>query len=86
MEWVYLEGIHRVNISYKVWRQTSRSLRKAKKENTPKQTKKFLKEDVQYEFDELIDSILCLHPSELDEMLQTVKSERLYHLIQTYKD
>ena len=86
MEWVYLEGIKRVNVSYKVWRQTARSLRKAKKECAPKQTIKFLKEDVQYEFDELIDSILCLNSNELQEMLQTVKRERLFHLIQLYKN
>ena len=86
MEWVYLEGIQRVNVSYKVWRQTSRSLRKAKKEHAPKQSIKFLKEDVQYEFDELVDSILCLNSNELREMLDTVKSDRLFHLIQFYKN
>jgi len=81
-----LEGIQRVNVSYKVWRQTSRSLRKAKKEHAPKQSIKFLKEDVQYEFDELVDSILCLNSNELREMLDTVKSDRLFHLIQFYKN
>jgi hypothetical protein len=86
MEWVYLEGIQRVNVSYKVWRQTAKSLRKAKKECAPKQTIKFLKEDVQYEFDELVDSILCLNSNELREMLQTVKRERLFNLIQLYKN
>jgi hypothetical protein len=86
MEWVYLEGIQRVKISYKVWRQTSRSLRKAKKERAPKQTIKFLKEDVQYEFDEFVDSILSLNSKELREMLDTVKSDRLFHLIQHYKN
>ena len=86
MEWVYLEGIHRVNVSYKVWRQTSKSLRKAKKECAPKQTIKFLKEDVQYEFDEFVDSILSLNSKELREMLDTVKSDRLFHLIQLYKN
>ena len=60
MEWVYLEGIQRVNVSYK--------------------------EDVQYEFDELVDSILCLNPNELSEMLRTVRSDRLFHLIQLYKN
>ena len=52
----------------------------------PKQTKKFMKEDAQYEFDELIDAILSLNSNELNEMLRTVKSDRLYHLIQTYKN
>ena len=86
MEWVYLEGIQRVKISYRVWRQTSRSLRNAKKEHAPKQTIKFLKEDVQYEFDEFVDSILSLNSKELREMLDTVKSDRLFHLIQLYKN
>jgi len=86
MEWVYLEGIQRVNVSYKVWRHTCRSLRRAKKDHVPKQTRKFLKEDRQNELDELIDAILCLNPNELHEMLLSVKSDRLFHLIQTYKN
>jgi len=86
MEWVYLEGIQRVNVSYKVWRQTYRVLRRAKKDHASKQTLKFLKEDVLYEFDELIDAILCLNPNELNEMLRTVTSDRLFQLIQTYKN
>lgn len=87
MEWVYLEGIQRVNVSYKVWRQTRRALRHAKKDPaTSKRSIKYLKEDVQYELDELIDAILCLRSKELDELLQNLKSERLYQLIQTYKD
>jgi len=87
MEWVYLEGIQRVNVSYKVWRQTCRALRRAKKDPAvPKQTKKFLKEDVQNELDELIDAILSLQSSELNEMLRTVKSDRLYQLIQANKN
>jgi hypothetical protein len=86
MEWVYLEGINRVNVSYKVWRQTRRALRTAKKENASKQSIKFLKEDVENEYDELIDSILSLQPSELNDMLRTVKSDRLYQLIQANKN
>lgn len=86
MEWVYLEGINRVNVSYKVWRQTRRTLRTAKKENASKQSLKFLKEDVEYEYDELIDAILSLQPSELNDMLRTVKSDRLYQLIQANKN
>ena len=86
MEWVYLEGIQRVNVSYKVWRQTRRALRTAKKENASKQSIKFLKEDVEYEYDELIDAILSLQPSELNDMLRTVKSDRLYQLIQANKN
>ena len=86
MEWVYLEGIQRVNVSYKVWRQTRRMLRTAKKENASKQSIKFLKEDVEYEYDELIDAILSLQPSELNDMLRTVKSDRLYQLIQANKN
>lgn len=86
MEWVYLEGINRVNVSYKVWRQTRRTLRTAKKENASKQSLKFLKEDVEYEYDELIDAILSLQSSELNDMLRTVKSDRLYQLIQANKN
>ena len=86
MEWVYLEGINRVNVSYKVWRQTRRALRTARKENASKQSIKFLKEDVENEYDELIDAILSLQPSELNDMLRTVKSDRLYQLIQANKN
>lgn len=87
MEWVYLEGINRVNVSYKVWRQTRRSLRTAKKDPAvSRQSIKFLKEDVEYEYDELIDAILSLQSSELNDMLRTVKSDRLYQLIQANKN
>jgi hypothetical protein len=86
MEWVYLEGIQRVMVSYKVWRQTRRLFRTAKKENASKLSIKFLKEDVEYEYDELIDAILSLQSSELNEMLRTVKSDRLYQLIQAHKN
>jgi len=87
MEWVYLEGIQRVNVSYKVWRQTRRTCRTAKKDPTvSRQSLKFLKEDVEYEYDELIDAILSLQPSELNEMLRTVKSDSLYQLIQANKN
>lgn len=87
MEWVYLEGINRVNVSYKVWRQTRRSLRTAKKDTAvSRQSIKFLKEDVENEYDELIDAILSLQSSELNDMLRTVKSDRLYQLIQANKN
>jgi hypothetical protein len=87
MEWVYLEGIQRVKVSYKVWRQSCRTLRHAKNDPSfSRRSVKYLKEDVQNELDELIDAILCLRPRELDELLQTVTSDRLYQLIQTYKD
>jgi hypothetical protein len=86
MDWVYLEGIQRVNVSYKVWRQSVKELRRAKKNHASKLTRKFLKEDVQYELDELIDAILWLKPNELHEMLRTVTSTRLLQLIQTYKN
>jgi hypothetical protein len=87
MEWVYLEGIQRVMVSYKVWRQTRRTLRTTRKDPTvSRQSIKFLKEDVEYEYDELIDAILSLQSSELNEMLRTVKSDRLYQLIQAHKN
>ena len=87
MEWVYLEGIQRVMVSYKVWRQTRRTFRNSKRDPTVSRLSlKFLKEDVEYEYDELIDAILSLQSSELNEMLRTVKSDRLYQLIQAHKN
>ncbi len=85
MEWVQLEGIQRVKVSYRVWRQCYRDLRLARKDPILKPHKRFLKEEVQMEYDELIDSILDLTVKEHRLLLQSVKSDRLYQLLLLYK-
>jgi hypothetical protein len=85
MEWCNLEGTERVLVSYRVWRQCCRDLREVKKKKDPLKQKRFLKEDVQMELDELIDSILSLTPKEHEQMLKTVKSDKLYRLLYQYK-
>lgn len=85
MDWLKLEGIPRVYASYKVWRQTRRTFKQAKKNKLPKHSLKFLKEDTQYELDELIDAIIWLNKQEHDEILNVVTSRRLRQLILTYK-
>ena len=89
MEWCHLEGTERVLVSYRVWRQCCRDLceMKKKKKIDPldKQQKRFLKEDVQMELDELIDSIISLTSKEHEQMMKTVKSNKLYRLLCLYK-
>jgi hypothetical protein len=82
--WCHLEGIERVLVSYRIWRQCCRELRHARK-NKQSLHKRILKEDVQTEFDELIDSILSLTEKEHNQLLQTVKSDRLYYFLSVYK-
>jgi hypothetical protein len=81
MDWLSLEGIPRVNACYRVWKRRRRDL---KQKNIPRQSRKYLKEDVRYEFDELIDAILCLHPREYTQLLSQVKSNKLYQLLRLY--
>jgi hypothetical protein len=83
MDWCYLEGVERVMVSYRVWRQCCRELRHARKTKDSLH-KRILKEDVEMELDELIDSILSLSQKEHAHLLQTVKSDRLYQLLSTY--
>ena len=88
MEWCHLEGTERVLVSYRVWRQCCRDLRHERKyKSSPlhKQQKRFLKEDIQIELDELIDSILSLTPKEHEQMLKTVKKDKLNRLLYQYK-
>jgi hypothetical protein len=85
MYWCNLEGVERVMVSYRVWRQCCRDLRRERKSNKDPLYKRILKEDVQIEFDELIDSILSLNEKEYHQLLQSVKSDRLYHLLVTHK-
>jgi hypothetical protein len=84
MEWCNLEGIQRVRVSYRVWRQCCRELRHNRK-NKDSLYKRILKEDVQIEFDELVDAILSLSAKEYAQLLETVKSDRLYQLLSLYK-
>jgi len=84
MEWVHLEGICRVEVSYRVWRQCCKDLRRARKDPFLKPHKRFLKEEVQMEYDELVDSILSLTAKEHELLLQSVKKDRLYQLLALY--
>jgi hypothetical protein len=89
MDWCHLEGVERVMAAYREWRQYSRELRRCKKDgliskDLLKTHKRFLKEDVQIELDELIDSILSLTPKEHQHLLNTVKSDKLYRLLSRY--
>lgn len=86
MFWCNLEGIERVMVSYRVWRQCCRDLRHLRKTNNDPLHKRILKEDVQIEMDELVDAILSLTPNEHSQLLQSVKSDRLYHLLCLYKN
>jgi hypothetical protein len=84
MQWVHLEGIQRVDVSYRVWRQCVKDLRRARKDPILKSHKRFLKEEVRMEFDELVDSILSLTVNEHHQLLQSVKHDRLYQLLLLY--
>jgi hypothetical protein len=90
MDWCHLEGVERVMVAYHEWRQYSRELRRCKKDyrfeskDLLKTHKRILKEDVQIELDELIDSILSLTPKEHQLLLDTVKSNKLYRLLSRY--
>jgi len=85
MEWVHLEGIQRVEVSYRVWRQCVKDLRLARKDTTLRKHKRFLKEEVTLEYDELIDSILSLTAKEHHQLLLSVKKDRLYQLLVLYQ-
>lgn len=80
MDWPHLEGIPRVIACYREWKRYKR-LRK----HTPdRRTRKFLKEDILYEFDELVDAILTLTPRECAEIRAKVRSDLLYQLLLCY--
>lgn len=81
MDWLSLEGIPRVHASYRVWKRCSRILRNSRKMNVSKKTLRFLKEDVRYEFDELVDAILCLTDSQIRDLLSSLKHNRLYFIV-----
>ena len=82
MDWLSLEGIPRVRFSYKVWKRCRKLLRHTRKQpHVLRQTIRFLKEDVQNEYDELVDAILSLNQADFSQLLMTVKSGRLYALM-----
>jgi len=87
MDWLSLEGIPRVKASYQVWKRCRRLLRHTRKQsNVLRQTIRFLKEDVQNEFDELVDAILSLKQSEFNQLYTSLKPCRLYDIMRTLKN
>ena len=82
MDWLSLEGIQRVKVSYKVWKHSVRTLRHAK-HHASRKTIHYLKEDVQNEYDELVDAILSLTHNEFLELQRSIRHNRLYDLMCT---
>jgi len=80
MDWLSLEGIPRVKASYQVWKRCKRVLRHTRKQPVLKKTLRFLKEDVENEYDELVDAILSLNAKEFRQLLLELKPGRLYDL------
>ena len=79
MDWLSLEGIPRVKTAYKVWKQSVRTLRHAK--HASRKTLRYLKDDVQNEYDELVDAILSLTHNEFLELHRSIRHNRLYDLM-----
>lgn len=87
MDWLSLEGVPRVKASYQVWKRCRRLLRHTRKQpNVLRQTIRFLKEDVQNEYDELVDAILSLNCNEFRQLLVSVKSGRLYGIMRSLEN
>jgi hypothetical protein len=80
MDWLHLEGTDRVIACYREWKR----YKKLKTHAPDRRTRKFLKEDMRYEFDELVDAILCLTPRECSQLRAKVHSEFLYDLLLCY--
>jgi|1048.fasta_scaffold35040_2 hypothetical protein len=80
MDWPHLEGTDRVMACYREWKRYKR----LRKRTPDRRTRKFLKEDMLYEFDELVDAILSLSPRECAELRAKTKSDVLYHLLLCY--
>jgi hypothetical protein len=81
MDWLSLEGIPRVKASYQVWKRCKRILRYTRKHPlVTRQTVRFLKEDVQNEYEELVDAILSLNRDEFRQLLTELKPGRLYDI------
>jgi hypothetical protein len=87
MDWLSLEGIPRVKASYQVWKRCKRLLRHTRRQShVSRKTLRFLKEDVENEYDELVDAILSLTRDECKTMLSSVKYGGLYDLLCLYKN
>ena len=84
MDWPSLEGIPRVLACYREWKRYKRLMKHNKRHGEDRRTRKFLKEDMLYEFDELVDAILSLPPRDCAQLRAKVRSEVLYHLLLTY--
>ena len=84
MDWPTLEGVPRVIACYREWKRYKRLRKHLKRQGEDRRTRKFLKEDMLYEFDELVDAILCLNPRECADLRSKVRSDLLYHLLLTY--
>jgi len=81
MDWLSLEGVPRVKASYQVWKRCRKVLRHTRKQpNVLRQTIRFLKEDVQNEYEELVDAILSLNRSEFRQLFLEIKPGRLYDI------
>ena len=81
MDWLSLEGVPRVKASYQVWKRCRRVLRHTRKQpHVLRQTVRFLKEDVQNEYEELVDAILSLNRNEFRQLLTELKPGRLYDI------
>lgn len=80
MDWPNLEGVPRVMACYKEWKHYKR----LRKHASDKKLRKFLKQEIRNEFDELVDAILCLGSKECAELRNTVHSDCLYHLLMCY--
>lgn len=80
MDWLSLEGVPRVKASYQFWKRCKRLLRHARHQHVLKKTLRFLKEDVENEYDELVDAILSLNAKEFRQLLLEIKPGRLYDL------
>ena len=87
MDWLSLEGIPRVKASYQVWKRTKRLLRHTRNQpHVLRQTVRFLKEDVQNEYDELVDAILSLSRDEFRRLWRDLKPGRLSRLMSTLEN
>ena len=87
MDWLSPEGIPRVIASYRVWKRTKRLLRHTRNQpHVLRQTVRFLKEDVQNEYDELVDAILSLSRDEFRRLWTDLKPGRLSRLMCTLEN
>ena len=81
MDWVSLEGSDRVLVAFREWKYCCRILRHARKARAPRHIRKFFKQDMLYEYDELIYSILSLTPLQSQNLLNSIHNPLLYFLV-----